>query len=100
MRPSRPLVLVVHDDPRVCSDQANTLSRAGYRCLIAGDASTALWHAARYALESGTPYSYAVVVSPMVFPAVDLPEGVTCLRTSSAGEDLVDALGRVSVSCS
>ena len=100
MRPSRPLVLVVNDSADVCSDQANTLSRAGYRCVIATDASTALWHAARYRLEPGTPYSFAIVVSPVVLPTAELPDGVTCLRTSAAGDELVDALGRVTVSCS
>jgi hypothetical protein len=95
MRPSQPLVVVVHDDPHVCVGQANTLTHAGYRCLIAGDAATALWFAVRYALDPTSPYSEVVVLSPVALPTRDLPDSVVCLPTPPPDEDLVAALERL-----
>jgi hypothetical protein len=90
MRPSRPLVLVIHDDPDVSAGQANLLTRAGYRCLVTRDAATALWFAGRSALD--TPYQMVIVISPVLLPTADLPESVVCLQTPPPDGDLVGAV--------
>jgi hypothetical protein len=110
----RPLVLVVHDDPRAGLAQANGLTQAGYRCLVTGDPATALWFAMRFALEATTldvapgrlqlardlqqvsPHPGIVLLSPTPIPVADLPENMVCLLTPAADAELVDAVERAS----
>jgi hypothetical protein len=92
MRPFSSLVLLVHDNPLVSAGQANTLTRAGYRCLISSDVATALWFAMRYALEPGSPYQHIVLASPVELAARELPDSVSCIPMHSAADDLVTRL--------
>jgi len=116
MHSHRPLVLVVHDDAQARVAQANCLTRAGYRCLVTGDCSTALWFAMRFALEAATVdvagdprrVEFAgqlqhlsddpgvVLVSPVPLPLGDLPPNTVCLLTPASDEAIVDAVDRVS----
>ena len=97
MRSRRPLVLVVHNDSDVRVAQANDLSRAGYRCLVASDPAAGLWFALKFALEMvPTLYSGVVLVSPDPPAEHELPATVTCVPPSVQGEDLIEAVGRAS----
>jgi hypothetical protein len=94
MRSRRPLVLVVHNDPDVRVAQANDLTRAGYRCLVAGDPAAGLWFALKFALEMvPSLYSAVVLVSPAPPAEHELPEMVACVPVARLGEPLVDAVG-------
>ena len=97
MRLRRPLVLVVHDDPDVRVAQANVLSRAGYRCLVASDRAAGLWLAVKCALDMVPAlYPGVVLVSPQLPAEHELPATVACVRASSRPEDLVAAVGHAS----
>ena len=96
MRSHRSLVLVVHHDSGVCVAQANDLTRAGYRCLVACDSATALWFAWKFALEVPALYPGIVLVSPERLPVGDLPNTVTSVPTSLRGDALVEIVGRAS----
>src|SRR4051812_32805488 len=97
MRLRRPLVLVVHNDPDVSVAQANDLTRAGYRCLVASDPAVGLWFALKFALEMvPTLYSGVVLVSPAPPAAHDLPATVTCVPQMETSADLIAAVGHAS----
>jgi hypothetical protein len=96
MRSRRPLVLVAHTDPHARVLQANELTRAGYRCLVASDPAAARLLALKFALEMvPTLYSGVVLVSADAPVDHDLPATVTCVPPSKAG-GLLEAVGRAS----
>src|SRR5262245_31174812 len=93
----RPLVLVVHDDPDVRVAQANDVTGAGYRCLVAGDPAAGLWFALKFALEMvPSLYPGVVLVSPDPPAEHEVPGTVVTVSSSLNGADLVGAVGRAS----
>jgi hypothetical protein len=89
-------VLVAHDDPGIRVAQAADLTRAGYRCLTAGDSTAALWYAVKFSLEVVPAlYPGIVLVSPEPLTAGQLPPTVSWVDPS-LGDGLVEAVGRAS----
>jgi hypothetical protein len=96
MRLRRSLVLVAHDDPGVRVARAADLTRAGYRCLTAGDSEAALWFAVKLSFEVVPGlYPGIVLVSPHSLSAGQLPPTVSWVD-SSLDDALIEAVGRVS----
>jgi hypothetical protein len=92
MRLPRSLVLVVHGDPDVRAGQANDLSQAGFRCLVAGDPAAGLWFALKFALELvPSVYGGVILVTPEPPPAHEVPDSIVCV-TSAQGAELVEAV--------
>jgi hypothetical protein len=75
---------------------AADLTRAGYRCLTAGDPEAALWFAVKFSLETVPAlYPGIVLVSPGPFAAGHLPPTVAWVDSSQA-DGLVEAVRHAS----